>query len=64
MNGFDRLKEQVKDQKDVALRQVVDVLLSRDDLEQSFLKEDKTLEGMCSFIRKRELHACKMDGIS
>lgn len=61
MNGFDRLKEQVKDQKDVALRQVVDVLLSRDDLEQSFLKEDKTLEGMCSFIRKRGT-ACLQNG--
>ena len=58
MNGFDRLKEQVKDQEDVALNQVVDYLLSRDDMEQKYLKDEKTLEGMCSFIKsKGQAHA-------
>lgn len=58
MNGFDRLREQVKDQEDVALRQVVDYLLSRDDMEQKYLKEEKTLEGMCRFIKsKGQAHA-------
>lgn len=53
MNGFDRLREQVKDQEDVALNQVVEYLLSRDDMEQKFMKEEKTLEGMCSFIKSK-----------
>lgn len=53
MNGFDRLKEQVKDQQDMALKQTVDYLLSRDDMEQKYLNEEKTLEGMCKFIRSK-----------
>lgn len=58
MNGFDRLKEQVKDQEDAALNQVVDYLLSRDDMEQKYLKEEKTLEGMCNFVKnKGQAHA-------
>ena len=58
MNGFDKLKEQVKDQEDVALQEVVKYLLSRDDMEQKYLKDEKTLEGMCSFIKsKGQAHA-------
>ena len=53
MNGFDRLKEQVKDQQDMALKQTVDYLLSRNDMEQKYLNEEKTLEGMCKFIRSK-----------
>lgn len=58
MNGFERLQEQVKDQEDSALKQVVEYLLSREDMEQKYLNEEKTLEGMCSFIRsKGQAHA-------
>ena len=46
MNGFERLQEQVKDQEDMALKQTVEYLLSREDMEQKYLKEEKTLEGM------------------
>ena len=53
MNGFERLKEQVKDQKDMALQQTVEYLLSRDDMEPKYLNEEKTLEGMCKFIRSK-----------
>lgn len=53
MNGFERLKEQVKDQKDMALRQTVDYLISREDMEQKYLQENKTLEGMAKFIREK-----------
>ena len=38
MNGFDRLKEQVKGQEDSALNQVIEYLISRDDMEQKLLK--------------------------
>lgn len=58
MNGFERLQEQVKDQEDSALKQVVEYLLSREDMEQKYLNEEKTLEGMCSFIKsKGQAHA-------
>ena len=53
MNGFDRLKEQVKDQEDSALKQVIEYLTSRDDMEQKYLNEEKTVKEMCSFIRRK-----------
>lgn len=53
MTGFDRLKEQVKDQKEMALIQTVNYLLTREDMEQKYLNEEKTLEGMCTFIRNK-----------
>ena len=53
MNGFERLKEQIKDQEDMALKQTVDYLLTREDMEQKYLQENKTLEGMCKFIREK-----------
>ena len=52
MNGFDRLKEQVKDQEDSALKQVIEYLTSRDDMEQKYLNEEKNVKEMCSFIRR------------
>lgn len=53
MNGFERLKEQVKDQEDMALIETVDYLISREDLEQKYLQDEKTIEGMCNFIRSK-----------
>ena len=53
MNGFDRLKEQVKDQEDSALKQVIEYLTSRDDMEQKYLNEEKNVKEMCSFIRRK-----------
>ena len=38
MNGFERLKEQVEGQKDKALIQTVDYLLTRDDLSENYMK--------------------------
>lgn len=53
MTGFERLKEQVKDQKDKALLQTVDYLLSREDMEERYLNEEKTLDEMGRFIRQK-----------
>ena len=53
MEGFERLKEQVKDQEDVALNQVVQHLLKLDNMQENYLKEEKTLKGMCDFIQSR-----------
>lgn len=55
MTGFERLKEQIKDQKDLALKQTVDYLLSRSDMEHKFLNKNKNLDDMCKFIREKGL---------
>lgn len=58
MNGFDRLREQVKDQEDSALKQVIEYLISRDDMEPKYLNEEKNVKEMCSFIKgKGNAHA-------
>lgn len=56
MTGFDRLKEQIKDQEDMALKQVIQYLLSRDDLEPKYLNEEKSVEGMRKFIKDKGTH--------
>ncbi len=53
MTGFERLKEQVKDQEDKALLQTVEYLLSREDMEQKYLNEEKTIEEMAKFIKDK-----------
>ena len=53
MTGFERLKEQVKDQKDKALVQTVDYLLTREDMELNYLNEEKTIEEMAQFIKNK-----------
>lgn len=58
MNGFDRLREQVKDQEDSALKQVIGYLISRDDMEQKYLNEEKNIKEMCNFIKEKgKVHA-------
>ena len=57
MNGFDRLRNQVKDQEDMALKETVDYLLTRKDMEQKYLNEEKTLEEMAKFIRNEVVFA-------
>lgn len=58
MNGFDRLREQIKDQEDSALKQVIEYLISRDDMEQKYLNEEKNIKEMCNFIKEKgKVHA-------
>lgn len=53
MTGFERLKEQVKDQEDKALFQTIEYLLSREDMEQNYLNKEKTIEEMAEFIKDK-----------
>ena len=53
MTGVERLKEQIKDQEDMALNQTVNYLISRDELDQYYLKEEKTVDGMCEFVQNK-----------
>lgn len=51
MNGFEKLRKEIEGQQDVALLAVVDYLLSRDDMEQKYLNEEKSIKGMVDFIK-------------
>lgn len=53
MNGFEKLKEQMEGQKDNALQEVVNYLLTRKDMEARYLNEEKSIEGMCDFIKEK-----------
>lgn len=50
MNGFDRLREQIEGKKNPALVATVDYLLTRDDMENKYLNEEKNIEEMEDFI--------------
>lgn len=63
MTGFERLKEQVKDQEDKALLQTIDYLLSREDMEQKYLNKEKQLRKWQNSYIIKELNIWKMDGI-
>lgn len=53
MNGFDKLRKEIEGQQDAALLAVVDYLLSRDDMEQKYLNEEKSIKGMVDFIKNK-----------
>lgn len=59
MNGFDRLKEQIKDQEDMALKETVEYLLTRNDMEPKYLNEEKTVDEMAKFIRDKGIKHSK-----
>ena len=58
MTGFERLKEQIKGQKDPALLQTVEYLLSRNDLEEKYLSEDKNIKDMAEYIKSKGKKHC------
>ena len=53
MNGFDRLKEQIKDKTNPALIETVEYLLTRDDMQEKYLNEEKSVDEMEEFITKK-----------
>lgn len=53
MNGFDKLKEQMKGKINPALIETVEYLLTRDDLQEKYLNEEKSVDEMEEFITKK-----------
>lgn len=58
MNGFDRLREMLdkwleKHNDDEAFIQTVNYLLDRPELEQKYLNEEKSLDGLNDFIHEK-----------
>lgn len=58
MNGFDRLKAMEKEESDPFISSVVDYLMTRQDMEDKYLNEKKTLKGMNEFIQNKTLELC------
>lgn len=59
MTGFDRLREQIEGQEDSALKEVVNYLLTRTDMEQKYLNKEKTLKEMCKYIKEKAMKNAK-----
>lgn len=51
MNGIERIKKLSEEIKDSALLKVVEYLLSRKDMNEKYLNEEKTLKQMVEYIR-------------
>ena len=52
MKGLERIKILASDITDKPLLKIIDYLLSREDMNEKYLNEEKTLEKMISFIKK------------
>lgn len=53
MDGIERIKILGKDIKDEALLEIVNYLISREDMSEKYLNEEKTLSDMIGFIRTK-----------
>lgn len=51
MDGINRINEMATGQKDFVLLEVVKYLTSREDMNEKYLNEEKTLKGMASYIQ-------------
>ena len=53
MNGIERIKVLGKDIKEDALLEIINYLISREDMADKYLNEEKSLSGMIDFIRTK-----------
>ncbi|MCI9434749.1 MAG: hypothetical protein HFI86_05725 [Bacilli bacterium] len=51
MDGIERIKQLASEIKDKPLLKIIDYLLSRQDMNDKYLNEEKTLKKMVEFIR-------------
>ena len=51
MEGIERIKQLSADIKDEALLEIINYLISREDMNEKYLNEEKSLKQMVSFIR-------------
>lgn len=52
MNGIDRIKQLASAIKDKPLLKIINYLLSRQDMNEKYLNEEKTIKQMVEFIRE------------
>lgn len=53
MDGIERIKQLAADIKDEALLEIINYLISREDMNEKYLNEEKSLKQMVSFIRNK-----------
>lgn len=53
MDGIERLKILGKDIKDEAILKILNYLISRTDMNEKYLNEEKSLSEMIDFIKKK-----------
>lgn len=58
MTGFERLKVMEKEENNPLVTQIVEYLITRDDMQDKYLNEKKTLAGMAEFIEQKVLSLC------
>lgn len=63
MDGLERIKVLSSEVKDKAVLKIVDYLLTRSDMNEKYLNEDKTLKQMIDFI-KLEAKKEETDGVA
>lgn len=63
MDGIERIKVLASEIKDKAILNIVDYLLSREDMNEKYLNEEKSLKQMVSYIKK-EAHKQAQDGMA
>ena len=51
MEGIERIKQLAADIKDEALLEIINYLISREDMNEKYLNEEKSLKQMVNFIR-------------
>lgn len=51
MNGIDRLKKLAEGQEDTSLNRVIDYLVDLTEMNEKYLNEEKTLNGMVEYIK-------------
>lgn len=52
MEGIERIRQLAKDIKDKPLLKIINYLISRDDMNDKYLNEEKSLKQMVEFIRE------------
>lgn len=63
MDGLERIKVLSSEIKDRALLKIIDYLLSREDMNEKYLSEEKSIKGMISYI-KSEARKSATDGMA
>lgn len=63
MEGIDRIKALAAEVKDNALLKIVEYLITREDMNDKYLNEEKTLKQMVDFIRLQAQQQAK-DGMA
>lgn len=63
MEGLNRIRALAAEVKNKPLLKVIDYLLTREDMNEKYLNEEKTLKGMVSYIRS-EARKLAEDGVA